>query len=227
MTRPRGTGLGSFAEYAIVHEAGHAVVGQYVKVGAPTAISFYLRRGPDEQLYLGDFATSFRFPSDDEIPDLPQAVKNCLCCMLAGGFAATQFSGLSLPAEGRGLDPDRVRLAKLTTDSLESFVPSARAVIAQEQRAYKEVISRCSQKYALLKAESVGEGIQILLNAEDLEDIFKRTMSPLHAPFIAANYTPEFQATMSAHEAGHATLGITLGARIEAVYSVIADRLPN
>jgi hypothetical protein len=38
--------------------------------------------------------------------------------------------------------------------------------------------------------------------------------------------TSEFQDMMSAHEAGHATLGITLGARIEAVYAICNDK-PN
>ena len=38
--------------------------------------------------------------------------------------------------------------------------------------------------------------------------------------------TSEFQDMMSAHEAGHATLGITLGARIEAVYAIRNDK-PN
>ncbi|MFZ0333417.1 MAG: hypothetical protein WBD21_14625 [Candidatus Acidiferrales bacterium] len=196
----------SFAEYAIAHEAGHAVVGQFVKIGAPTAISFYLRRGPDGQLYLGDFATSFRFPPDDQIPDLPETVRNCLCYTLAGGFAATQFSGLSLPDEKKGLDSDRTLLSKLTSESLESFVAPARAVIRQEQRAYEEVVSQCRRKYEGLKEESVAEGIQVLLNIEELEAIFKRTMSPLHAPFTATDDTLEFQSTMSAHEAGQVTL---------------------
>ncbi len=52
------------------HEAGHAVVGRFVKISAPVEISFYLRRGSDGRLYLGDFATSFPFPPDDQVPDL-------------------------------------------------------------------------------------------------------------------------------------------------------------
>lgn len=51
-------------------------------------------------------------------------------------------------------------------------------------------------------------------------------MSPLRAPLHEAENTPQFQDTMSAHEAGHATLGITLGAKVEAVYA-IPSNLPN
>jgi hypothetical protein len=45
--------------------------------------------------------------------------------------------------------------------------------------------------------------------------------------FIPVEDSPEFKTTMSAHEAGHATMGITLGARVEAVYARILDRTPN
>jgi hypothetical protein len=31
----------TFAEYAIAHEAGHAVVGQFVRVSSPARISFF------------------------------------------------------------------------------------------------------------------------------------------------------------------------------------------
>lgn len=216
-----------FAEYSIAHEAGHAVVGQFVRIGAPKGVGFCLVRGPDGELYLGDFATSFLFPPDEQIPGLPDGVKKCLCYTLAGGFAATQFSGLSLPDEKKGLDSDRALLSKLTSESLESFVPYALAVIKKERRSYQEVVSRCRQKYEQLKTLTVDEGTQILLTVAELEAIFKSTMSPVHAPFSKSDYTPQFIATMSAHEAGHATLGITLGARVEAVYAVISDKLPN
>lgn len=42
-----------------------------------------------------------------------------------------------------------------------------------------------------------------------------------------AEYTDNFRNLTSAHEAGHATLAITLGARIEAVYARIDSRLAN
>ena len=51
-------------------------------------------------------------------------------------------------------------------------------------------------------------------------------MSPLHAPLHEAEDNDQLRDTMSAHEAGHATLGITLGARVEAVYA-IPSNLPN
>jgi hypothetical protein len=110
----------SFAEYAIAHEAGHAVVGQFVKIAAPHSISFYLNRGSDGGLYLGDFATAFPFPPDDQIAQLPESVKNCLCYTLAAGLAATRFSGLSLPNENNGLNSDMERLGKLTSTPLDS-----------------------------------------------------------------------------------------------------------
>jgi hypothetical protein len=210
-----------FAEYAIAHEAGHAVVGRFVKLAAPARISFHLTRGSDGQLFSGDFATSSLFPPDDQIPSLPEAVKNCLCYALAAGFAATQFSALTLPNEKDGLASDRTRLGKLTTRTLESFVPSALAVIKQEQRAYREVISRCTKKYEQLKTADIGEGDQILLDTAELEDIFRRTM------LTVTEQTPKFHDMMSAHEAGHATVGISLGARIEAVYAVLGARLAN
>lgn len=211
----------SFAEYAIAHEAGHAVVWRCVRISAPVKISFNLRRGSDGALYVGDFATSFPFPPDDQIPGLPEPVKNCICYTLAAGLAATQFSGLSLPDENTSLDSDRSQLSKLTTRSLESFVPSALAVIKQERRAYQEVILRCVQKYEQLKTENINEGNQTLLTVEELNEIFDRTM------LTATASTSAFQDTMSAHEAGHATLGITLGARVEAVYAVPGGKLPN
>jgi hypothetical protein len=211
----------SFAEYAIAHEAGHAVVGRFVKISAPVEMSFFLRRGSDGRLYLGDFATSFPFPPDDQIPGLPEAVKNCICYTLAAGLAATQFSGLSLPNENTGLDSDRNRLSKLTTRSLDSFVPSALTVIKQERRAYQEVVSQCMRKYKQLKTQRINEGNHTLLGTAELEAIFDRTM------LATTEHTARFQDTMSAHEAGHATLGITLGARIEAVYAIRGSKLPN
>lgn len=161
----------SFAEYAIAHEAGHAVVGQFVKIAAPRSISFSLNRGPDGQLFLGDFATSFPFPPDDQIPQLPESVRNCLCYTLAAGLAATRFSGLSLPNENDGLNSDKERFGKLTSKSFESIVSIALAVIKQEQRAYKEVVSQCTRRYEQLKEENVAEGKQVLLDAAGLEAV--------------------------------------------------------
>jgi len=77
------------------------------------------------------------------------------------------------------------------------------------------------RKYEQLKTENLDEGDQALLEAGELEDIFARTM------LATSQHTDEFKETMSAHEAGHATLGVTLGARIEAVYAVRGSELPN
>ena len=154
-----------FAEYAIAHESRHTVVRQIAKIGAPSKLSFRLCRGVDGQLYLGDFATSFRFPLDDEIPTLPSAVKNCLCYTLAAGFATTQFRGLSLPGKKKGLDSDRARLAKLTSPPLEYFIPYAAAVIRQERRAYELIISEWKTKYEQLKQSSVDVGEHVSLDA--------------------------------------------------------------
>lgn len=196
-------------------------MGRFVKISAPTKISFYLRRDSDGRLCLGDFATSFPFPPDDQIPDLPEPVRNCICYALAGGFAGTQFSELSLPDENSGLNSDRNRLGKLTVKTLESFVPFALAVIRQEKRAYQAVVSQCMRKYDQLKTENIGEGNHTLLGGAELEAIFDRTM------LNVTDCTPEFHDTMSAHEAGHATLGIALGARVEAVYAIRGSKLPN
>jgi hypothetical protein len=89
----------SFAEYAIAHEAGHAVVGKFVKICAPHSISFDLRRDSDGKLFLGDFATAFPFPPDHQIVQLPDAVKNCFCYALAAGLAGARFSGMPIPNE--------------------------------------------------------------------------------------------------------------------------------
>ncbi len=164
----------SFSEYAIAHEAGHAVVGQFVKIAAPLGISFFLKRGTDSQLYLGDFATTFLFPPDNEIPELPDGVKNCLCYTLAAGIAATQFSGLSLPEENNGLSSDIELMAKITSKPFESFVPYALAIIGKEEKAYHEVISQCLRKYHELKTHSVDEGRQVLLAVSELEAIFNK-----------------------------------------------------
>jgi hypothetical protein len=217
----------SFAEYAIAHEAGHAVVGQFVRIAAPHQISFLLVRGPDGNLCLADFATSFLFPTDDQIAALPIEVKRCLCYSVAAGLAATQYSEVSVPDENQGLNSDRDWLRKLTSESLETFLPYARAVIEREARAYREVVSECRRKYEQLKMLNVAPGEFVLLGTEELRTIFNRTMSPLNAPLPVTDNTTEFQATMSSHEAGHATMGVTLGARVEAVYAVYSAKLPN
>jgi hypothetical protein len=55
--------------------------------------------------------------------------------------------------------------------------------------------------------------------------------SPLPPPFLAKTSTCEddesFRSMMSAHEAGHAAVGMILGARVEAVYAAVVTRLPN
>ena len=52
-------------------------------------------------------------------------------------------------------------------------------------------------------------------------------MSSLRAPLLLSEDRSEFRALMSAHEAGHVTVGLALGARVEAVYAVIREKLPN
>lgn len=51
--------------------------------------------------------------------------------------------------------------------------------------------------------------------------------SPPEVLFTPTGQTPEVRTIMSAHEAGHATVGLSLGAVIEAVYARIHSRLPN
>jgi hypothetical protein len=211
----------SFADYAIAHEAGHAVVGKFVKISAPHAISFDLRCDPDGKLCLGDFAMSSLFPPDDQIATLPDEVKNCLCYMLAGGIAGAQFSCLPVPNEHDGLGGDRRQLGKLTPKPLESFIPHALAVIKLESAAFQEIVSQCTRKYEQLKKENVKPGVQILLDNQELESIFKRTLSPR-----STEHNSKLQDIMSAHEAGHATLGVTLGVRVEAVYALRGDTNP-
>jgi hypothetical protein len=210
----------TFADYAIAHEAGHAVVGKFVKI-TPHAISFDLFRDPGGELCLGNFATSSLFPPDDQIAGLPGDVKNCLCYMLAGGIAGAQYSGIPVPNEHDGLAGDRHQLSKLTSQPLESFIAPALAVIKLESAAFREIVSRCMEKYEQLKKENVKAGTQILLDIRELDSIFKRTLSPR-----STEYTSKFQDIMSAHEAGHATMGASLGARVEAVYALPGDKNP-
>ena len=167
--------IATLAEYALTHEAGHAVVGRFVKVCAPGNISFVLTRGSDGVLYLGDFATASPFPPDEQIPQLPDAVKRCFCYTLAAGVAATQFRGLPVPNEKDGIDSDRERLSKFSSKTLEDFVSSASAVIKEKDAAFYEVISQCKRKYEQFKVAALGEGKHILLDANELQAIFDRT----------------------------------------------------
>jgi hypothetical protein len=48
----------------------------------------------------------------------------------------------------------------------------------------------------------------------------------LFSTLPASDCTSDYLDMMSAHEAGHATLGITLGARVEAVYALLIGRAP-
>jgi hypothetical protein len=196
-------------------------VGQFVKICAPRGISFDLRRDSDGQLFLGDFATAFPFPPDDQIAQLLDAVKNCVCYALAGGLAGAQFSGLPIPNEHDGTASDWQFLSKLTSNSLDSFIGPALAVIRQEQNSHKAIGSRCWERYEALKTENATPGKQMLLSALELEAIFEIQMTPEPSQFNS-----EFLDTMSAHEAGHAVAGSALGARVEAVYALRTDA-PN
>jgi hypothetical protein len=53
------------------------------------------------------------------------------------------------------------------------------------------------------------------------------TFNPPDFLFSPTPLTADFWARMSAHEAGHAILGMSLGACIESVYARIGGRLPN
>jgi len=216
----------NLSEYLIAHEAGQAVVGRFVRIGAPRSIAFYLHCGADGQPRLEDSATASLLPPDAEILRLPEAVKDCLCYALAGGLAATQFSCLSLPREEIGLSEDRKQLSKLTSKSLESFVPSALPVIEHEQQAYQEVISQCRRKLEQFREAKISEGVHTFLDARELQAIFDKNMSGRRGPIHVTENNAQFRDIMSAHEAGHATLGIALGARIEAIYA-LPIRLPN
>src|ERR1700683_953488 len=46
-------------------------------------------------------------------------------------------------------------------------------------------------------------------------------MPPSHGPLHQAEITDSFHHIMSAHEAGHAILGVSMGLRLEAIYSVL------
>jgi hypothetical protein len=47
------------------------------------------------------------------------------------------------------------------------------------------------------------------------------------SPLTITDNSPEFRTMMSSHEAGHATIGVALGARVEAVYALYLAQLPN
>jgi hypothetical protein len=58
------------------------------------------------------------------------------------------------------------------------------------------------------------------------DDVSMEELIKVSSTLPSAEYTSEFQDMMSAHEAGHATLGITLGARVEAVYAALISQAP-
>ena len=160
-----------YVDEAIPHEAGHIVVGW--TAGMPVkemAIEIICKEGRTQ---LGNFITQSVEPSDEQIAQTPPQILKNHALMLAGGLAGNNFVGMT--ASEHGIEDDRRKLARVTTESLENVALQAQVIIQERRRIFRRLKSLIEQRFLkLMNDPARTTGRHVLLNEHDLTAIFER-----------------------------------------------------
>lgn len=162
----------SYVDEAIPHEAGHIVVGS--TVGMPIrglAVNIVVNR---EGKKIGDFATESVEPPDEEIPLTPPKILLAYKAYLAGGLAGNNFVGS--PATEECLQNDRLKLARVGTESLETMSEIAAPIIEKNHVEFGRLTSLIRDRFLALMADAaLKTGRYRLLDEKDLDEIFGKS----------------------------------------------------
>jgi hypothetical protein len=162
------TSLDRYVEQAIPHEAGHILVGRIL--GVPVfGLDHIVIRGPNHELFPGNFATKTLSPDPAIVPYTPLRVLAAYACMAGGGLAGNIVS--KVLADEYGLEKDRADLKVVSTKALEEAAEQARKIIEQEMDVFEKlrVAIRCS--YTRLLRPNISVGRHTLLTNDELEQI--------------------------------------------------------
>jgi hypothetical protein len=159
----------SFVDEAIPHEAGHIVVGS--TVGMPiTGLAVNIVVTPQGKK-IGDFATESVEPSDEQIPLTPPKILHAYKVYLAGGLAGNNFEGV--PATEECLRNDRLKLARVGTESLEVMSEVAAPIIEENHSQFGRLTSLIRERFlALMAGDTLKTGRYNLVSEKDLNAIF-------------------------------------------------------
>lgn len=155
----------SYVDEAIPHEAGHIVVG--LAVGMPIrGLAVHITvdmRGKK----IGDFATGSVEPPDEEIPRTPPGVLHSYKLFLAGGLAGNKFAGV--PAADESLQNDKLKLARVGSDNLETLSEEAVKIIETERQQFVYLTGLIRERFLTLMADpNLQTGRYRLLDQADL-----------------------------------------------------------
>ncbi len=163
------TPLEPYVEQAIPHEAGHILVGRIL--GVPiSGLDHIVIRGPNNEVFAGNFATKTLSPDPDIVPFTPTSVLEAYVCMTGGGLAGNIISKVA--ADEYGLEKDRADLKVVSTKSLEEAADQARRIIEPNMGIFDKLRAAIRDSYAnLVKDPNIAAGRYALLTDERLEQI--------------------------------------------------------
>lgn len=153
-----------FVEQAVPHEAGHILTGSafpWIPI-RELAVTLYV---DPKEIRIGDFATNSIEPSERAIAVTPPQRMEEYKLFVAGGLAGNLVAGI--PPMEECLQSDRLRLARVTTQSLEDLAPKAKALIQSRLGAFNALVELTRQRFdALMRSPETGR--HILLNQEEI-----------------------------------------------------------
>jgi hypothetical protein len=171
--------LDQYVEQAIPHEAGHILVGRIL--GLPVFwLEHFVKRGRNNELLPGDFATKVLAPTPANVPYLPKDVREALMFQIAGGLSGNIVSGVA--ADEHGIENDRERLKVISNARLEEVAESAKLVIKQHLEVFENLRKAIRDSYIeLVKDQNLSAGCHQLLSGEQLDQICpqNRTRFPM------------------------------------------------
>jgi hypothetical protein len=163
--------LGPYIEEAVVHEAGHILIGKALGL-PPRGLDVSVVILPNNQgIEIGDFATLVWEVPDEEIPKLDPELKGSLELLISGGVAGQMFA--RIPFTGQGADDDRRQLARLTKTPIEHLAKIAQPMFNKRRRIFWQLVALIRQRYIeLTSIRDIQAGRHSLLSAEDIHRIF-------------------------------------------------------
>jgi hypothetical protein len=164
--------FGQYIDEAIPHEAGHILVGRAVGLHARGLDVEVVRLPNGTGISVGNFATLFYSPPDEEIPKMDPMLKAAYMLYVSGGVAGNKFTGLKTACQGA--DADRKELARLTNKSLEEIAEMAVGIIQKRRRAFRQLVSLIRQRFTerVWNNRTIQTGRLNLLAQEDLDKLF-------------------------------------------------------
>ena len=172
-----------WVDQAIVHEAGHILIGLAFQLPIHgMAVELTIAGG---RIKLGNFITESKEPPDEQLPHLPESLREHYKLFVGGGLAGNLFSGHE--ATDESLQNDRLKLKRVGQESLEEVAKKSLSILKDNPEIFQRLVDAIEQRFLrLMKDPYLNTGKHRILNEQELKNL-----CGIRAPDAEKKSTPD------------------------------------